>query len=793
MKKAIKILFCLMMVVTMFLVACNNGEVKEEKKEVSIECSELGLDTSGGLSFQVGFKVINTKDGFESGAKIKLGHNNQENMADASELLVLDKLDSEGNYRVISNPIDKALYYDYFTILPYVITNDGVLFGDIIYTTIYDLCINTVNSEGYEKDRNIEKVIEAINNYDSYHEFECLMDGAYFSEDFILNVKPYLVIENYSTSASESDSSKLVLSNTKASYANSKAIYLNEVSTNLYEVSNESKYTLVLSYTDACSDKFFNDSLNDNKLNNFRYAYVSDEGINFYDINPTAPSAKFSYKFEELPTPTKEGFEFVSWEKENNIYKGIWIEVVNLNLDEVMKNVSDVLSSFTVDSLPLKDGDTTFEWSCSIEGLYNIDDEGKATVSRVYQTHKVQNATITLKATLNNGSISYATKDVLVEPVTFDDFPSTPIATYFAVGSASAYTSGSPRYKEEKTLFSESTKQTLDILYYAFATTSNTGTISVSGTNYINEVMQLKDYNVRIIISLSGTSTETSRYFAKIGESFEDCQKYASDLMDIVEKYNFDGVDIDWESTYEQYTTAKGYNNLSKAIREEMDKRQDERGTNYLLTAALAGTSWATSSDRLDFKTLNKYLDYINAMTYDSNNEDKSTHLAPMNVSSYDGGYGFGCSYAASRFSQLGFSRNKIILGIAGYGKAYSLSGKVSSSAVYPGLGVAAKLTAIDVTGSFASGTLYGSGIQTLLNDPSYIKYDEYNKAGNFVGSYMYNPNNNIFVTYDSALAVEQKYDYANNTDGMGLMCWSYTEDTYDRVIDTISKKVGNK
>ena len=65
-------------------------------------------------------------------------------------------------------------------------------------------------------------------------------------------------------------------------------------------------------------------------------------------------------------------------------------------------------------------------------------------------------------------------------------------------------------------------------------------------------------------------------------------------------------------------------------------------------------------------------------------------------------------------------------------------------------------------------------------------KYLEYNYSGELVGSYLYNPEEKIFVTYDSIEVVTAKYEYADSMKGMGIMCWAYTEDTSDNFINAI-------
>lgn len=261
----------------------------------------------------------------------------------------------------------------------------------------------------------------------------------------------------------------------------------------------------------------------------------------------------------------------------------------------------------------------------------------------------------------------------------------------------------------------------------------------------------------------------------------------------MVEKYNFDGIDIDWEtvsSTNKVVSTS--LNALMKELRAEMTKRQAENGTPYFLSAAVPASTWGTASDRFDFKTLNNYVDYINLMSYDLNNGQKTSHLSPLYSSSNDGGYGFGCAWGVERLVSLGLSRNKVIIGSAGYGKAYRVTG-TSTNTTYPSLGVSGTLTAISgIPGSFASGTVFGNGIKALIDTGNYKKYLEYNNKGQLVGAYLYNSADNIFVTYDSEEVIMAKYKYAASQAGVGIMRWCYSEDTSDNYVNSIYKAIYN-
>ena len=90
------------------------------------------------------------------------------------------------------------------------------------------------------------------------------------------------------------------------------------------------------------------------------------------------------------------------------------------------------------------------------------------------------------------------------------------------------------------------------------------------------------------------------------------------------------------------------------------------------------------------------------------------------------------------------------------------------------------------IPGAHASGTLFYNAISKLLNNSQYKKYIEYNSKGQLVGSFLFNEYAKIFITYDSEEVIEAKYEYAQASEGMGIMCWAYTEDTADNFINSI-------
>jgi len=502
-----------------------------------------------------------------------------------------------------------------------------------------------------------------------------------------------------------------------------------------------------------------------------------------------------------LPTPRRSGYDFAGW-FDNLDFVGNRIEEITVDgiiylyakWEEKVYNgaldyISDRVSSYTYDLLPLSYNDQDVTYRSSNPNLYTIED-GIGHTNRMYQTHNNQYVTVYA----NIGGVEYS-KEILIEPVIFDDMDH-PLSVYFAVSSMNSYKKYSERYQSSNELFSDGFKNTFNMLYYAFGSPNSDGTIDINDT-YMSEVLKLKNYGVRILFVIDGANSGSLKNLVQVCNDATLRKTFVNNIYNLIVKYNLDGVDIDWEfpglSGVNGYTTEidiANMNALVKELREKFSVEQDEPGTEYLITAATPPTYWGV--DRYDYATLNKYLDYVNMMSYDLNKSSTTSHLSHVYTPSNSYSYKFCCEYGISYYTSLGLDSSKIILGCAAYGKTYNITGTVDSNATYPALGVSATLGQAQGFGlagqsiTWNSGTIFYTGIEELRLNPNFKQYDEYNSSGKFVGSYLYSATDKIFITYDSILGITEKCKLAQQYAGMGLMIWSYGEDATDTVTNTI-------
>ncbi|MBQ2891979.1 MAG: InlB B-repeat-containing protein [Bacilli bacterium] len=506
-----------------------------------------------------------------------------------------------------------------------------------------------------------------------------------------------------------------------------------------------------------------------------------------------------------LPIPTKEGYTFVGW-YDNSEFLGsrytslsvcdnvtFYAKWKSKTANNALDYISDIVTSYTKDTIPSVFGGFDVTYTSSDPNLYTIEN-GFGYTNRQYQTHQKQVVTVTV--TYSDGTSE--SKNIQIDPVLYDEMDH-PKSVYFAVGSAGSYKKYNERYLSDGTLFSDKFKENMDMVYYAFAVPQSDGTLTIN-TTYIEEVMKLKNHGIRVTVVIDGANAAPLKAMVKLCDNETTRAKFVRNILDIVTTYNFDGVDVDWEfpgilssqSGYEKYTTAvdiANLNSLLKELRAGFNELQDEGGTNYLLTVATPPTDWGV--DRYDYKTINTYCDYVNMMSYDLNKSSNTSHLTHVYQPSNSYSYKFCCDFGVSYYTGLGLDKSKIILGCAGYGKAYKVTGQ-SPNASLPGLGATATLGQVTGYGlpgqaiTWNSGTIYYTGIQTLINSGKFKQYNEYNSSGKLVGSYLYSSSDNYFITFDSVLSVTEKCKYAQANKGMGIMVWAYGEDATDTIVNTI-------
>src|SRR5579859_3608581 len=202
---------------------------------------------------------------------------------------------------------------------------------------------------------------------------------------------------------------------------------------------------------------------------------------------------------------------------------------------------------------------------------------------------------------------------------------------------------------------------------FAFGSLDSTYNIGIpaKGQSAISTLFAAAKANgVKTVLSIGGWRGST--YFSEMVASNSSRSTFITSVRNIIQQYNIDGIDIDWEYPGRPGDTGTPYNettdvpNLLLLIRQ----MRQTLGWRVELSAALSSSKpW--SSDVSEFAEL---LDYGSIMSYNfaGRGQTKSGAMAPLEGAA-------SVSSCAMNWNNAGWPWHKLTLGIPGYGRSWTL------------------------------------------------------------------------------------------------------------------------
>ena len=138
----------------------------------------------------------------------------------------------------------------------------------------------------------------------------------------------------------------------------------------------------------------------------------------------------------------------------------------------------------------------------------------------------------------------------------------------------------------------------------------------------LRKLSELKKINpdLKILISIGGWTW--SKNFSDATLTDTSTRNFALSAVDIVSKYNLDGIDIDWEypgmigdSNIYRPEDKQHYTLLFKELREGLNSLSRTTRMKYYVTTAVGGSQ--SYIDHTEMDKVQQYTDYINIMSYD--------------------------------------------------------------------------------------------------------------------------------------------------------------------------------
>ena len=471
--------------------------------------------------------------------------------------------------------------------------------------------------------------------------------------------------------------------------------------------------------------------------------------------------------------PTRNGYKFIGWYEDKNgvntfdfktpitksiMLYAIWEEIPYIDesavLNEIVPNV--VSADLELPTRHPANDKIRLAWSSS-------DPQTISPTGIVIPGYEKEVVTVTMEVIYDDYSTTFS-KDVEVEPVSFNKLqPQRTIFGYYASYNFSGYSE-------------EQLKCNVINLSFAYVNANFTLDMSKLNDTVLYGALSARNKGVRVVLSVQGYG-DSSKNFSNAASTPENRATFIKNIVDVVEKYHFDGIDLDWEypgwfTPSKKDSEADEFNDLCKELNEALKQKNPQ----YLLTAAIPGG--AEGHNRYDLKECSKYLDFIHLMTYDLEASSKVYHHTALYANL---GKGTATNAAVHEtveiFKLKGVPQEKLVIGIAFYGKYTK-----PSSSTNGGLG------SDSANGKYT--TLTYNVIKNYYLNRVGSEVEEYWDSVCYA-PYLYDSVSKYFITYENARSINEKAKYMRKNKLAGVMIWELGEDSSDNelikaVIDAV-------
>lgn len=260
--------------------------------------------------------------------------------------------------------------------------------------------------------------------------------------------------------------------------------------------------------------------------------------------------------------------------------------------------------------------------------------------------------------------------------------------------------------------------------------------------------------DLKIVLSIGGWEAGG---FSEMAMTAEGRKAFAQSCLEAVNKYNLDGIDIDWEYPCSDAAgiacsplDRENFTLLLQALR-------DAIGDNKILSIAAGAGEYYIRNTEMD--KVAQILDYVQLMTYDLNAgfNNLSSHHAAL-YSSYEGSACASTAETVELFHNAGVPYEKMIIGAAFYARHFEVSAFENNGLYQPaGIGEAGP-TFSEIT-------------------PEYLEANGYKEFWDDKAQAAYLWNGKTFVSYENEKAVRLKCDYMKQKGLLGIMYWEHGND----------------
>ena len=481
-------------------------------------------------------------------------------------------------------------------------------------------------------------------------------------------------------------------------------------------------------------------------------SYVSgDLTVSFYpEESITFDYIKSMNQSESLPIPIRSEFNFIGWSDGTNTlttypryqakdliesitYHAVWEGYTMEALETYLSSFIPTKATTNL-TLPTSYSQYTIDW---------VSNEEEAISSLGLYKRPYQDTIVTLTATITSDD-GVVVKNYEIE---LDGYKA------LSTGIASSYI-----YRNYHLLNNEFF-ETLDVINTAFIIATEDA--SLIGTTYLSNVETYIIPRARLHGNWVIMSVAPESKWSTIAASPSLVNQFADNIVEMINLYGFDGVDIDWE------TPKSGEQARFTELMRIVYTKVKANNPNHLVTAAIAGGMW--QPPMYDLINSQQYLDYINMMTYGMTSSNGYYQNALYKDTTYHNtAFSAGRTLTSCSIEEsvqiynetFNIPYSKIIVGVAFYGmrQVRSYNESTQTWSTWTGDG----------------SVYYASITNNYLGNSNYTRY--YDASAGV--PYIVKNDGTEFISYDDPRSIADKSAYILENELGGMMYWENGTDT---------------
>ncbi|HUP44771.1 MAG TPA: glycoside hydrolase family 18 protein [Thermoanaerobaculia bacterium] len=307
---------------------------------------------------------------------------------------------------------------------------------------------------------------------------------------------------------------------------------------------------------------------------------------------------------------------------------------------------------------------------------------------------------------------------------------------------------------------------------YAFGYVSREGEAYIrdDAPAHLAQLNALKSKNpaLKILLSIGGWGAD---HFSDAALTAESREKFARSVTALVERHALDGADIDWEYPGQpgpgighRPEDRRNFTLMLAALRQHL-------GDRLLTIASSGGESYFANTE---METLHRYLNFINVMTYDfaGSWSELTGHHTPLYRSAFSPDRPAAADFI-DRHLRAGIPREKIVLGVAFYGRSWKGVEAWTQPLNRP-------YDAYDVDLPYVRITT-----EHLTSGEFVRMWDESARA-----PYLWDQTSRRVVSYDDPQSLREKAAYVKKLGLGGVMYWEHSHDPEERLLDVLDQEL---